>query len=381
MKKSSILLICVLSASLLFAQKNEPKVIKRIDQLIEKELRKSTIHNAYLSVYSPSKNFEWHTAKGEFKDGSEVTLENPFYTASIGKTFTATAIGMLVDQGELGFEDPISKYLPQEMIEGLHVLNGTDYGDEILIRHLLQHTSGLPDYFGRETADGSPGVLDLVLAEPDHFWEPEELITYAKDHYKPFFPPGTDYEYTDTEYVLLGLIVEKAGGKPLHEFFQMLIFEPLAMNHTYLNRRSAALNPTPKMAEMYADEYEVSSFTSLSADWAGGAIVSTGKDLITFLMALRNEQLVSAATWKAMQQWTDETKGMDYGFGLRKISFRELSAALPRWQAIGHSGLNGTSMYYCPELDIYIAGTLNQLSASKEAVVLMAKVLMMCKKL
>lgn len=82
-----------------------------------------------------------------------------------------------------------------------------------------------------------------------------------------------------------------------------------------------------------------------------------------------------------MQTWTNETKGMEYGYGLRKIDFKELSPVLPKWTVIGHSGLNGTSMYYCPDLDMYLVGTLNQLSASKDAVMLMVKVLMLCKKL
>ena len=132
------------------------------------------------------------------------------------------------------------------------------------------------------------------------------------------------------------------------------------------------------MAEMYASAYEVSSFRSLSADWAGGAIVSTGEDLIIFLQALLNGELISEVTLKMMQQWTPETQGMSYGCGLRKIAFQQLSSELPQWEVIGHSGANGTSMYYCPDLDIYLAGTLNQLEASKQAVVLMTKVLMQC---
>lgn len=379
MKKLATILIYLTSAIALLAQENQDKVIQRIDRLLEKELKKENVHNVFLSLYSPTDDFEWHMAKGTFKDGREVSIQNPFYTASIGKTFTATAIGILVDQGKISFEDPIAKYLTPELMEGLHIMDGVDYGNSIKVSHLLQHTSGIPDYL-EEPIDGSPSMLDLILTEPNRFWEPEALISFSKDHFKPTFAPGTDYNYTDTEYVLLGLIIEKIGAMKLHEFFFKHIFTPLQMDHTYLNLRSKPIQPTAQMAEMYAGTHEISTIKSLSADWAGGAIVSTGKDLIRFQKALREGDLLSSETFKEMQKWVKETKGMSYGYGLRKISFKKLFPILPNWEVIGHSGMNGTSMYYCPDLNMYLVGTLNQLEASKDAVMLMVKVLMECKK-
>lgn len=381
MNKLGLLLIGITLATALYAQNNHDRVIKSLDQLLEQELKKEEIHNVFMSIYSPSKDFEWHMAKGTFQDGREVTLKNPFYTASIGKTFTATAIGILVDKGMIRFDDPISEYLPKEIMEGLHILDDIDYGDSINVSHLLQHTSGLPDYFSQETPDGSPSIFDLIMSEPDRFWEPEDLISFSKAHFKPSLAPGTGYYYTDTEYVLLGMIIEKISGIALHEFLATHIFIPLEMNHTYLNQRSEAGQPTKAMAEMYAGQYEISALKSLSADWAGGAIVSTGKNLNRFQEALWSGALVSEETLQKMQQWTDETIGMSYGYGLRKITFKELSADFPNWEVIGHSGSNGTSMYYCPDFDIYLAGTLNQLEASKEAVGLIVKILMKCEKL
>lgn len=381
MKKLGLLIVGITIAIAVLAQEDHDKTISRVDKLLDKHLKNENIHNLFLSLYSPSAGFELHTAKGKFKDGEVVTTEHPFYTASVGKTFTATAIGLLVDRGLIGFEDRIAQYLPAAMIEDLHILNGINYKDSITVAHLLQHTSGLPDYFGEETLDGSPNMFDLIMMEPNRLWEPEELITFAKDHFNPSFAPGQGYFYTDTEYVLLGMIVEVISEMQFHEFLSTYIFNPLEMNYTYLNRRSEASRPVLQMAEMYASEYEISTFESLSADWAGGAIVSTGKDLIKFQMALMNGELVSKETLHAMQSWTYETKGMEYGYGLRKIEFNELSSTLPKWKVIGHSGLNGTSMYYCPDLDIYLVGTLNQLSASKDAVMLMVKVLMLYKKL
>lgn len=378
--KTVIIVILALGASIhLIAQNKHQKVQNRIEALLAKEVKRKEIRNGYLSVYSPSKTIDWHFAKGEFSDGTSVNLENPFYTASVGKTFTAVAIGMLVDKGKIRFNNPITDYLPKEIMVGLHVLNGIDYGDSILISHLLQHTSGIPDYFGEPTHDGTPSMLYRLVAEPNSNWTPEELVAFSKTHFKPAFAPGSDYAYTDTEYILLGLIIEKVSGMALHEFFAQNIFNPLQMENTYVNLRSKPNSPTPKMAEMFLSDNELSQNQSLSADWAGGAVVSTGKDLNKFHEALRNGKLVSASTFNTMQQWVPEGKGMVYGYGLRKINTKALSPMLPNWDLIGHSGINGTSMYYCPQLDVYFSSTLNQLTANKKAIMLMVKVLMQCK--
>jgi CubicO group peptidase (beta-lactamase class C family) len=381
MKKMLSFLMTLMLIAPLMAKSNQEKVIEKIDKLLEKQLKQKDIHNVYLSVYSPSKNFEWHTAKGTFKDGEKVSLKNPFYTASVGKTFTAAAIGILVDQGKLNFEDPISNYLSAEIMQDLHVFNGIDYADSIQISHLLQHTSGLADYFSETTDDGSPSIFDRIISQPDRLWEPKELIAFNKDHFEPSFAPGKGFYYTDTEYVLLGMIIEEISGVPFHEFIHQKIIEQHELNHTYLNLRSESQDSSFLMAEMYASDLEISNFQSLSADWAGGAVVSSGKDLIKFNRALLSGDIISDTILNRMQSWIPESKGMYYGFGLRKINFKELFVALPSWEVIGHSGLNGTSMYYCPDLDVYIASTLNQLEASKEAVILMVKVLMQLGKL
>jgi CubicO group peptidase (beta-lactamase class C family) len=380
MKKYSIVILGLLFSGSLIAQNNHTTVIKTIDKLLKKELKKDKVNNVFLSIYSPAKNFEWHAAKGKFKDGREVSIQNPFYTASVGKTFTATAIGILVDEGKVQFEDPIAKYLPHNILNELHVFDEVDYSERINISHLLQHTSGLADYFG-EPIDNSATMLESMMSETDKFWKPEDIITYYKSNFKPLFAPGDGYNYTDTEYVLLGMIIEEVSGKSFHEFITDHIIIPLELNHTYLNLRSEPILPTLTMAEIYSGELELSSFKSLSADWAGGAIVSTGKDLINFHQALREGKLVTTETYKAMQEWVPEEKGMSYGYGLRKINFKELFFTLPKWEVIGHSGLNGTSMYYCPDLDVYLASTLNQLEASKASVIFMVKVLMELNKL
>lgn len=356
------------------------EIYSKTEEYFRDELQKKDVHNAFISIYSPTKEIDWTFAGGRFNDGKKVTASNPFYTASIGKTFTATAIAMLVDQQKLSFNDPINMYLPDSVMLNLHVLNGIDYSQEITIAHLLQHTSGLPDYFEDPTVDGSPNGLELLFANPDKFWDPTETIEFTKTKMKPLFKPGTDYHYSDTEYVLLGLIIEKVSHTALHDFFQEHFFFPLKMKDSYMLYRSQAINQTAMLSEVFVGDNEVSGMKSLSADWAGGGLVSTGADLIRFQEALFTGKIVSDSTLVAMQQWIPESYGMEYGYGLRRIVFKELFPILPDLTLIGHSGITGSFMYYCPELDVYLSGTLNQTDEVKESVKLLVKILVLLNK-
>lgn len=346
----------------------------------QNELAKDNVHNAFLHVFSPSQKINWSFVGGQFQNGDAVTAANPFYTASIGKTFTATAIAVLAENGMLKFDDKITRFLPDSIVKNLHMLNQTEYTNEISIAQLLQHTSGLPDYFEGETTDGSANILELLFANPDRLWSPYETIRFAKEKMQPLFAPGTAYHYTDTEYVLLGLIVENVSGMSLHDFFRTSFFEPFDMKNTYMFLRSQPIEETPKTAETYADKTEITTMQSLSADWAGGGLVSTTADLNTFMHALFSGKIISEETLKKMQTWIPETHGMEYGFGLRKISFKQLFPTLPDLHVLGHSGSTGSFLYYCPELDVYLAGTLNQSDEVRSSVVLMVKVLALIQK-
>ena len=370
-----VVLFILLGIFLQCTNNNNTGIKQKTEELFQKQLKKNNIHNAFLSVYSPSRSIDWNYTGGIFQSGEKVSSDNPFLTASIGKTFSATAIAKLVEQGKLKFGDTVNRYLPDSIMQGLHVYNGVDYSAEITIAHLLQHTSGLPDYFEGKTIDGRANVMELLFSKPDKFWEPVETIEFAKKKMEPLFVPGNGFNYTDTEYVLLGLIIEKLSGTNLQNYFEEHFFKPLEMKHTSMHLRSTPLEQTLKLAETYAGDFEVSSIASLSADWAGGGLVSTGSDLIKFQQALFSGKIISAETLQTMQHWVPETHGMEYGFGLRKIAFRKLFPTLPDLTIIGHSGSTGSFMFYCPELDVYLAGTLNQTEEVKESVVLMVKVL------
>lgn len=356
------------------AQKTTESIIK---QCFKTELEKENIKSGILHVYSESRGINIKIA--ESKEDS-ISINHPFYTASVTKIFTATAIGILKDQNKLNFEDKIAGYLPDSLITNLHVLGGKNYSEELTIANLLQHTSGLPDYFTDETNDGSPNIINQLLMKPNKLWSTGELIQFSKEKMTPHFVPSKGYHYTDTEYVLLALIIENVSGLSLDEFFKQHIFQPLNMHSSYVNLKSSSIKNKLPIVKFYASQYELSSLKSLSADWGGGGLVSTTHDLIAFLKAFNTDKIVKKDTRLAMQNWVTETKGMEYGFGIRQVSLGELTNTESDLQLIGHSGSTASFLWYCPQLDTYISGTFNQLEVSKSALILVYKILTMIEK-
>jgi len=346
-----------------------------IEKLFYTQLEKDNVYNASLQVYSKSKGIDIQLSDSDDSTRTPLTMDNPIYTASITKMLTAAAIGILKDNGKLNFEDKIYRHLSPLLTDKLHVFGGTDYSNEITIAHLLQHTSGLPDYFTGTTLDGSPNVINQLLVDTDKSWSPQEMIKFTKEKMKPHFIPGQGYHYTDTEYVLLALIIEKVSGTSLDQFFRQSIFEPLGMDASYINLKSAPIKKQLPIAQFYAGDIALSSIQSLSADWGGGGLVSTTQDLIRFLSAFEEDKIVKKETRLAMQHWVHETKGMEYGFGIRKVSFNNLFDTDTHLEVIGHTGSTASFLWYCPQLDTYIAGTLNQLEASKSTVELVYDIL------
>ncbi len=367
----SLIFLVGLSA---IAQQTKETTIK---QRFETELEKENIKSGILHVYSESRGINIKIA--ESKEDS-ISIDHPFYTASITKMFTATAIGILKDQNKLNFEDKIAQYLPDSLVNNLHVLDGKNYSKELTIAHLLQHTSGLPDYFTDETKDGSPNIINQLLMNPNKLWSAEELIQFSKEKMTPHFVPGTDYHYTDTEYVLLALIIENVSGLSLDKFFKQHIFQPLNMHSSYVNLKSFPVENKLPIVKFYASQYELSSLKSLSADWGGGGLVSTTHDLIAFLKAFNTDKIVKKDTRLAMQNWVTETKGMEYGFGIRQVSIDKLTNTKSDLQLIGHSGSTASFLWYCPQLDTYISGTFNQLEVSKSTLILVNKILTIIEK-
>lgn len=372
MKNTISIILFLFVALSIYSQK---KLEIQIDSVFENYFKKVNTTAGVLQVYSESKNIDITIGKSKNTKLKTLVSETPFYTASITKMFTAASIGILKEKKLLSFEDKIHWYLPKHIMKNLHVLNGKDYSKDITISHLLQHSSGLPDYFSDKTVNGTANILDQIITKPDKNWLPLELITFTKENMTPHFSPSSGFSYTDTGYVLLALLVEKISGMQLHSFFDMYILQPLQMNNTYLNLKTPDKENSQIIMPFYASNFALENLQSLSADWGGGGLVATSEDLIQFLKAYNNDVLFSEKTRTKMQSWIKESVGMEYGFGIRKVSFAKLMNTNTNLELIGHTGSTASFLWYCPQLDIYISGSLNQLEASKSALILVYEIL------
>ncbi len=349
---------------------------QKIRTLLDKKVQKDkSLHNAILLVHSKKYGIHWKLSSG-------VSADHTFHVASIGKTFTSALVAKLFEQGAIDYEDPISKFLPKDLLVGLFVFQGFDYTDNVLVRHLLNHTSGIADYITEKSGDGKT-VIDLAIDEPSRFWTPLDTIHWVKDNLEPHFLPGEGFFYSDTGYQLLGLMVEKITGKPFHQSLHDEIFDTLGMAHTYQLYYSEPIQASPyPMANVYIGEHDVTNFKSISIDWAGGGLVSTTEDLLSFIMALKNNTLIRKDTFDRMKDWARFAKGIDYGYGLMSFRFKDLFFLLSnKYNMWGNSGSVGAYMYYVPAFDTFLVGTFNQMGYEKKHVMFMLKVLRILSKI
>lgn len=345
----------------------------------------NAIHSAVLMVEAPLRNLSWKGAAGLADPGANLAMDpdDQFRTASIGKMTCATLAMALVEAGQIGLDDSIHLYLPDSIMNGLHVFQGQDYSERITIRQLLSHTSGLPDYVedGDANANGLPDFLELLMAQPNEFWTPEETIAYAKEHLTPFFQPGQGFHYSDTNYQLLGLILQNVTTKALNVLYRESLFSPLGMNYTYMEFYDT---PIPGIAgrslsHVYFGDQDYTNWISSSADWAGGGLASTTGDLTRFLRAFVSDGIFQNSQTKAqMMSWgSTGITGVYYGFGMVRVNFEELG--LPgAGEIYGHDGFPQSFMYYWPGQNVTIAGTLNQAVPEKfDALAVVASVILL----
>lgn len=277
---------------------------------------------------------------------AEMTPSTPFEIASVTKIFTAVVVLQLTEEGKLGLRSTLGELIDSPRRFGLN--------PNVTIRELLNHTSGLPDYW----MDGPFRVgrvnvfLQQFLADPGRSWRPEEMISCAGQlHAKP----RGRFHYADTNYVLLGMIIERLAGRPLHEVFRQRIFQPLGMRATWMSYREPRRGEEP--SHRYEGTEDLNHVPRQSADWAGGGLVSTAEDLEKFLRGLADGRLFEkASTLAKMKSFVPVGEaGISYGLGIYRV---ELDGG--RGEVWGHDGHGNSFAYYWPEQGICFTGTLNQ---------------------
>ncbi|WP_054952258.1 serine hydrolase domain-containing protein [Flaviflexus massiliensis] len=264
----------------------------------------------------------------------------PFHAASVGKLATAVLVMQEVEAGRLSLSTESRTLVPKEY-------NGLFATPDVTIEHLLSHTSGISDYFEGQVLSG-PSFIDQFLGDTNKFWKPSDLLSFTRDNQRPIGQPGEKFSYSDTGYVLLGRILEEHTGEDFTRLLHGRIFDRCGMKDSVLWLRE---NGPDQIAPAWINGVEVSTFTSLSCDWAGGGIVTTLDDLHRFITACSDGTLLQQETWKTMATPQHRFRsGIKYGLGTMQVQFEgfmPLLRGLPR--PTGHIGVTAVHTFINPK--------------------------------
>jgi D-alanyl-D-alanine carboxypeptidase len=217
--------------------------------------------------------------------GEAVTVDSRFRAASITKLLVATVVLQLADEGLLELDDAASSHLPRPLpIDSLL--------DRVTVRHLLSHTSGLPDS-GR-----SPELTKALVDRPEHRWRVDDVLRIVAKR-APEFTPGSNYDYSNTNYLVLGELIEGVTGRPWHAEVRQRILDPVGMAGSYV---AGVEEPTGPLTPGYFDLDNDGNTQEVPAPWpaletsegAAGSLVSTAPDLMKFIQAFAAGELVPA---------------------------------------------------------------------------------------
>jgi CubicO group peptidase (beta-lactamase class C family) len=298
-------------------------------------------------------NWTWQGNAGNLETGQ------PYFIASTTKLFTSALILKLAANGEVELDNSLQKYVGAETLNGLHVHKGLDCSAEITIRHLLAHTSGLPDYFEGEPIQGRSLEYEVTHGK-DQGWTFDQCIDRTKQM-KPLFRPGKPgkAKYSDTNYQLLGRIIERVTGKSFEENCIEHIIKPLGLFNTYLFTDSNDTKPI----HLYYKNSELWIPKAMASFGPDGGMVSNSSDMLLFIEAFMTGRLFPSEYLKFMQIWNSIFFPLKAGVGIHLFKlpwFFNPTGSIPHF--IGHSGLSGALAYYCPKENVFAAGTVNQVA-------------------
>lgn len=357
--------------------------VRRLEDLLSDVTSRKPVSQAIVAVESGDRSFQWIGTEGETASGRPVAEDTPFFIASIDKLYNATITLMLNEAGRLDVNESICAYLPSTVTRGLHRHHGVDYSEKITVRHLLTHTSGLGEWLD-DYPKGGPSLLERVVKEGDRLLTIEEVAAYVRDCLRPHFPPQDltqtrpKVRYSDTNFMLIIAIVEAVTGRPLHEIHQNMLYEPLGLRRTCFVGREWSTSPAREPMPLQAAG-EPLEIPLLMESMRG--IYATAGDMIAFLRGLMSGELFRCAeTLVAMQRdWrrfgfpldraalSAPSWPIEYATGMMRFSKPRLfSPRAPMPPVLGHTGATGCWLFYCSELDTFLAGSVNELTAAVE---------------
>ncbi|WP_234332059.1 serine hydrolase [Streptomyces sp. NRRL S-87] len=341
-----------------------PEVARKLDRVLRETMRTTKVPGAIVGLWAPGKGSYVKTfgfsnvpppsgrTPGAAPAATPEPMSTDFYSriGSLTKTFTVTALLELVDQGKISLDDPISKYytdLPAGSKTTLADL------DKITIRDLAGMRSGLYSY------SFDPGFQQAFFTDPDRPFTPQELLDYAWKH-PVMSPPNKEFFYSNTNLILLGLVVEKLTGRPLQDVIKDDVTDPAGMNRTSFPTDAAFPSPHPQgyTNQTLSGQVEDTTDWNPSWGWAAGAMISTLDDLHTWAKVMatgvlpNGNRLISKETQKQRLTTPPTTiPGAGYGLGIFNVQgWIGHNGSLPGYEALA---------MYLPEADATMVVLLN----------------------
>lgn len=316
----------------------DAELTRRLDGAVDRVLGDADVPGAIVGIWGPDGDYV--RAFGVADKKTRAPMKTDFYTriGSQTKTFTVTAVLMLADQGRVGLDEAIGAYV-----------DGVPRGGEITLRQLAGMRSGLPNY------SANPAFAQQLFTDPQRVFTPRQLLDMAFSQ-PAVFDPGDGFQYSNTNTILLGLVVEKVGGQPLRDFVRDRITGPLGMRHTSFPVDNAF--PKPHAAGYTKQTLDGGETTATdwnpSWAWAAGSMISTLDDMRVWAPALATGELLTPRMQQERLQTVDDDGApAPHGYGLGLFN-------LGGW--IGHNGsLPGyqTVSVYLPERRIGLVVFVN----------------------
>jgi D-alanyl-D-alanine carboxypeptidase len=282
----------------------DPGLAGQLQSYLDQAVKEYAVPGAVLSIIT-SNNQYWTGSSGvaDLETNRKLEPTYRFRIGSITKTFVALLMLQQVQDGKLTLDDAIDKFYPG-LVKG---------GDKITVRLLLNHSSGLYDYLNEPTST----FMKQAAANKEKMWDPADIVATTNNDPR-YFDPGKGWHYSNTNYLVVGLILEKVSGTTIENLIQRRIILPLGLDNTFFSWATRLSEP---FARGYVEnEGKLADITfinsNLSPFWTAGNMVSVASDVKTWALALQKGALLNEAMRKEMYTFLDTGMGFSYGLGL-----------------------------------------------------------------
>jgi D-alanyl-D-alanine carboxypeptidase len=315
-----------------------PELEAALQQRLDKARAATNTPGAVQAVITPACG-RWVGASGESAPGEPMRPDHVLRLGSVTKTFVAATVLQLASEGALGLDDPLETWVP-----------GFPGGAQITVRQMLSHSSGIFNY------TAAPSFSADLEAAPQKVWPPQQLVDIAAAN-PPYFPPGQGWQYSNTNFILLGMIIESATDSDAAVVLRTRLLDPLALSSTSLDGEEPLAGDLARGYDVARND--VTELFDLSTAWTAGAMVGTAGDTANWALSLYTGTALDEASRREMLESTVETgmPGVRYGLGVL-----ELDASAAGAQTWGHTGdIAGyrTQMFYFPEIESVIVSIIN----------------------